>query len=61
MMTTKPDVIINYMELQVVIYISKYRAAAVYSETEVQVQVFSKQIRQLMKIQKCHNTQTVIY
>jgi len=37
------------MESQVVINISEYRAAAMYSETEVQV--FPKQMKQLTKIQ----------
>ena len=48
-MNTKPDVLIHHMESQVVINISEYRAAAMYSETEVQV--FPKQLKQLTKIQ----------
>jgi len=48
-MRTKPNVLSHHMESQVVINISEYRAAAMYSETEVQV--FPKQMKQLTKIQ----------
>ena len=48
-MRTKYDVIFHCMESQVVINISEYRGAAIYSESEVQI--FPKQLKQLTKLQ----------
>ena len=48
-MRTKPDINIHDMESQVVINISEYRAAAMYSETVVRV--FQELLKQLTKIQ----------
>jgi hypothetical protein len=48
-MILKPDVIIHDMKSQAVINISGYRAAAMYSEPDVQM--FPKQLKQLTKIQ----------
>jgi hypothetical protein len=47
-MRTKPDINIHDMESQVVINISEYRAAAMYSDTDVQV--FPKQLKQMTKL-----------
>jgi hypothetical protein len=48
-MRTKPDVTINYMESQIFINIHQYRAAAMYSETEVRV--FPELLKQLTTVQ----------
>jgi hypothetical protein len=48
-MTTKPDINIHNTESQVVFTISEYRVVAMYSETELQV--LTKQLKQLKKIE----------
>jgi len=48
-MRTKPDVMIQDTDSQVVTNISEYRAAAIYSEHEVQI--FPKQLKQLTTLQ----------
>jgi hypothetical protein len=48
-MRKKTVVIVHDMEQQMFIDISDYRAAAMYSETEVQV--FPKQMKQLTTVQ----------
>jgi len=50
-MRTKADVMNNDMESRKVITISEYRAAVIYSETEVQVRVFPKRMKQLTTVQ----------
>ena len=44
-----PDIITNDMESHIFINISQYLAVATYSETEMQV--FPKQLKQLMTVQ----------
>ena len=48
-MITTPDIIIHDMESQLVINISDFCAAVMYGDPEVQV--FPKQLKQIIKVQ----------